>query len=590
MPQSSTTAFSGIFVSYRRDDSSGHAGRLFDKLIDHFGKDRIFMDIDTIEPGEDFVTVIEGAVGSCEILLAIIGRDWLSKPGETTRRLDNPNDFVRVEIATALNRNIRVIPVLVQRAGMPRSEDLPDDLKKFTRRNAIELTDLRWQTDVDQLITAMERVLAKREEAARLAEAAKQAEAKRQREEEAERQLRRQEEEARQRLEEEQRREQEERREEEEKKNRAEEAARLRATEEQRVLAEKERGEAEEQARQEAAQAAAGQAEEERRQLEIKERRRRKAKELRLAEEETKQRIAEDLRRREEERRSSEAAVRLKPEATEARRAQEERQRLLAEEETRRAEGLRRQEEERKRREAGERSNKEAASRPQAEAEPIQTNLPAESQEPVPLSKGKSESIMLLVDIACLAVVAGGGLVWLGRINLTWATRQYILSPFIGIFIFALIATVWKANVPPTNQRPRLFVIGTSLTVLVVYALHWRRVYWTSHFREVIFICIGCLLLAVISFIRNSTIPPSPRLTMAGFLVGCYVGLLGYVLSWWLVGSIGWTGHQSLRAASAVLLTLSVIGFGRKANAATSARLTAALAVTACVTILLVME
>jgi hypothetical protein len=159
MPQSSNQQFSGIFVSYRRDDSSGHAGRLADRLVEHFGRNRIFMDIDTIEPGEDFVTVIENAVSSCEILIAVIGQKWLS--GSGSGQLDNPNNFVRLEIATALRRNIRVIPVLVQRASMPKAQDLPEDLDKLTRRNAIELTDLRWQTDVDQLISVLERVLAK---------------------------------------------------------------------------------------------------------------------------------------------------------------------------------------------------------------------------------------------------------------------------------------------------------------------------------------------------------------------------------------------------------------------------------------------
>jgi hypothetical protein len=182
MPDSPTTPFSGIFVSYRRDDSSGHAGRLFDRLVSHFGKDRIFMDVDTIDPGEDFVTVIENAVSSCQILIAVIGRQWLTSDDDSSaRRLDSPNDFVRLEIATALRRNIRVIPVLVQRANMPKPQDLPDDLAKFLRRNAIELSDLRWQHDVDQLISVMERVLSKRAEEARLAEAAKQAEAARRR-------------------------------------------------------------------------------------------------------------------------------------------------------------------------------------------------------------------------------------------------------------------------------------------------------------------------------------------------------------------------------------------------------------------------
>ena len=160
MPPSSTQQFSGIFISYRRDDASGYAGRLSDRLVEHFGRTRIFMDIDTIEPGEDFVTVIENAVASCEILIAIIGRSWLSTSGTGTGRLDNPNDFVRLEIATALRRNIRVIPVLVQHASMPKEKDLPDDMVKFTRRNAVELSDLRWQNDVDQLIAVMERLLA----------------------------------------------------------------------------------------------------------------------------------------------------------------------------------------------------------------------------------------------------------------------------------------------------------------------------------------------------------------------------------------------------------------------------------------------
>ena len=171
MPESSAKPFSGIFVSYRREDSSGHAGRLFDRLAAHFGKDRIFMDIDTIEPGEDFVTIIEEAVSSCDILIAIIGRQWLKSASQNTSRLDNPHDFVRLEIATALNRDIRVIPVLVQRASMPTAQDLPDDLAKFSRRNAIELSDLRWQSEVDQLIAVMERVLAKREQQRQAAEA-----------------------------------------------------------------------------------------------------------------------------------------------------------------------------------------------------------------------------------------------------------------------------------------------------------------------------------------------------------------------------------------------------------------------------------
>jgi len=121
MPESPIKAFSGIFVSYRHNDSSGHAGRLHDKLVSHFGEERIFMDIG-IEPGEDFVQVIESAVGSCEILIALIGRRWLPGPDESSRWLDDPNHWARLEITTALKRDIRVIPVLVDRATMPQPQ------------------------------------------------------------------------------------------------------------------------------------------------------------------------------------------------------------------------------------------------------------------------------------------------------------------------------------------------------------------------------------------------------------------------------------------------------------------------------------
>ncbi|HKS43251.1 MAG TPA: TIR domain-containing protein [Blastocatellia bacterium] len=150
-----------VFISYRREDSAGHAGRLFDRISNHFGnRIKIFMDIDSIAPGEDFISVIEGAVGSCEVLIAVLGRDWLDITDEAgKRRLDNPNDFVRVEIATALDRNVRVIPVLVQDAVMPRQEQLPEPLAKLSRRNALELSDARWQYDVNQLIKTIEDVL-----------------------------------------------------------------------------------------------------------------------------------------------------------------------------------------------------------------------------------------------------------------------------------------------------------------------------------------------------------------------------------------------------------------------------------------------
>jgi TIR domain-containing protein len=148
-----------IFINYRREDSAGHAGRLFDGLSRHFAG-RLFMDVDTLEPGVDFVEAIEQAVGACEVLIVVIGREWLTctdKAGH--RRLDNPDDFVRLEVESALSRQIRVIPVLVQDTPMPRADELPPSLAKLARRNAIELSDARWSYDVDRLAETVEEVL-----------------------------------------------------------------------------------------------------------------------------------------------------------------------------------------------------------------------------------------------------------------------------------------------------------------------------------------------------------------------------------------------------------------------------------------------
>ncbi len=148
-----------ILLSYRRDDSSGHAGRLYDRLSQHFGRDNLFMDVDTIALGLDFVEAIQDAVGSCDVLLAVIGRQWLtSTDSQGHRRLDNPEDFVRLEITTALERGIRVIPVLVGGASMPRSIELPDVLRPLARRQALIVGD-HFHPDVDRLIAALETVL-----------------------------------------------------------------------------------------------------------------------------------------------------------------------------------------------------------------------------------------------------------------------------------------------------------------------------------------------------------------------------------------------------------------------------------------------
>lgn len=152
-----TTSRSGIFISYRRDDASGHAGRLYDRLRAHFGSNEIFRDIDNIGPGDDFVARVEQAVGSCQVLLAVIGRNWAgATPGSDQRRIDEPDDWVRLEVAAALTRGVRIIPVLVQNASTPDSNELPGPLKPLARRQALGLDDDRWEFDCSRLIKAIE--------------------------------------------------------------------------------------------------------------------------------------------------------------------------------------------------------------------------------------------------------------------------------------------------------------------------------------------------------------------------------------------------------------------------------------------------
>lgn len=149
-----------IFLSYRREDTSGYAGRLFDHLKRHFGKDRVFMDISNIEPGVDFVESIEKALGSCDAFLVLIGKNWLDcRNTKGERRLDNPDDFIRIETSTALKRGVRVFPILVKGAEMPSSEDLPEDMVSLARRNAQELSDQRWDFDCNRLLEVLETIV-----------------------------------------------------------------------------------------------------------------------------------------------------------------------------------------------------------------------------------------------------------------------------------------------------------------------------------------------------------------------------------------------------------------------------------------------
>lgn len=145
-----------IFISYRRDDSEGEAGRLFDDLIRAFGNDAVFMDVAGIRPGVDFRKAIEDNVTSCGVFLAIIGPAWLTIASpEGKRRLDDPSDFVALEIASALRREVPVIPILVHDAKMPAVDLLPEALKPLAYRNSVELSHARWNSDVTLLIEAL---------------------------------------------------------------------------------------------------------------------------------------------------------------------------------------------------------------------------------------------------------------------------------------------------------------------------------------------------------------------------------------------------------------------------------------------------
>jgi hypothetical protein len=145
-----------IFISYRREDAEGQAGRLYNDLAEQFGEHSVFMDVAGIEPGRDFRRAIDEQVASCGVLLALIGRSWLDARDESgRRRLDDPMDFVRLETASAMKRDIPVIPVLVQGASMPRAEQLPPDLTELAYRNGVELTHARWDSDVQVLVKAL---------------------------------------------------------------------------------------------------------------------------------------------------------------------------------------------------------------------------------------------------------------------------------------------------------------------------------------------------------------------------------------------------------------------------------------------------
>jgi TIR domain len=139
-----------IFINYRRDDAIGTAGRLHDRLAQTFGRNNLFMDVDHIPAGVDFVEHLHSQVAACDVFLAVIGPNWLNaKDQRGRRRFDNPDDYVTIEIAAALARNIRVIPVLVDGARTPRPDKLPDSVKPLVRRNAVEVRNTQFGRDAE---------------------------------------------------------------------------------------------------------------------------------------------------------------------------------------------------------------------------------------------------------------------------------------------------------------------------------------------------------------------------------------------------------------------------------------------------------
>jgi hypothetical protein len=143
-----------LFVAYRQADASGHAGRIGENLISHFGIGEVFKDVESLAPGEDFRKVVRDRLQSAFAMIVVIGPRWLEG-----NRLSLDDDFHREEIVTALNRGIYLVPVLVNGAAIPKQNDLPKDVQPLFDRQALEITDSRWSYDVGRLIEKLDIVL-----------------------------------------------------------------------------------------------------------------------------------------------------------------------------------------------------------------------------------------------------------------------------------------------------------------------------------------------------------------------------------------------------------------------------------------------
>lgn len=155
-----STPLPGVFLSYRRSDEPAFSGRLYDRLAAEFGPERVFLDVDSIELGVDFVETLDEVLGRCAVLVAVIGSRWVEATGrDGGRRLDDPDDYVRMEIERALSRGIRVIPVLVDGIRMPAPSDLPVTLAPLVRRQAQQIFHARFGADCLELLSTVQRIL-----------------------------------------------------------------------------------------------------------------------------------------------------------------------------------------------------------------------------------------------------------------------------------------------------------------------------------------------------------------------------------------------------------------------------------------------
>lgn len=144
-----------VFISYRRDDAAGYARAIYDELARRFGAERVFIDVDDIGAGQAFDRALERAVGESEVLLVLIGKRWRGERAGQPARIDEPGDFVRQEVATALAAQRRVIPLLLDGAAMPGEAELPEVLRPLARRNALEISNSRFAVDIERLVAAL---------------------------------------------------------------------------------------------------------------------------------------------------------------------------------------------------------------------------------------------------------------------------------------------------------------------------------------------------------------------------------------------------------------------------------------------------